>query len=257
MRPGPRVPKSGEERAHAQGRERARQNASLENELSSVLFSRSAVAPGAEEGRIEKSAAARARRSPGLSQAGIPPRSPGLLPKFDPRRDAGGSPLASRARSTDSKRQRRKRGRERQREREPNLACSLSPDQRVESFAFARSRLRSPLPPAGWQGTASRGSLWGRKGPGEGSEHQRRGARGGRAIEKKKGGKRAGSEPSLALLGSLGFPCHQIFNSKAGSNAAPRALLTDLDGAAARRRDRAHRGHGPEHGRGHRERRAG
>ena len=165
--------------------------------------------------------------------------------------------LASRARSTDSKRQRRKRGRERQREREPNLACSLSPDQRVESFAFARSRLRSPIPPADWQGIASRGSLWGGKGPGEGSEHQRRGARGGRAIEKKKGGKRAGSQPSLALLGSLGFPCHQIFNSRAGSNAAPRALLTDLDGAAARRRDRAHRGHGPEHGRGHRERRAG
>lgn len=145
----------------------------------------------------------------------------------------------------------------RDREREPNLACSLSPDQRVESFAFARSRLRSPIPPADWQGTASRGSLWGGEGPGEGLEHQRRGARGGRAIEKKKGGKRAGSEPSLALLGSLGFPCHQIFNSKAGSNAAPRALLTDLDGAAARRRDRAHRGHGPEHGRGHRERRAG
>ena len=256
MRPGPRVPKSGEERAHAQGRERARQNASLENELSSVLFSRSAVAPGAEEGRIEKSAAARARRSPGLSQAGIPPRSPGLLPNST--RDATQEGLlASRARSTDSKRQRRKRGRERQREREPNLACSLSPDQRVESFAFARSRLRSPIPPADWQGIASRGSLWGGKGPGEGSEHQRRGARGGRAIEKKKGGKRAGSEPSLALLGSLGFPCHQIFNSRAGSNAAPRALLTDLDGAAARRRDRAHGGHGPEEGRGHRERRAG
>jgi len=139
MRPGPRVPKSGEERAHAQGRERARQNASLENELSSVLFSRSAVAPGAEEGRIEKSAAARARRSTGLSQAGIPPRSPGLLPKFDPRRDAGGSPLASRARSTESKRQRRKRGRERQRERAKfgllSLPRSASRELRLRSLA--------------------------------------------------------------------------------------------------------------------------
>jgi len=71
------------------------------------------------------------------------------------------------------------------------------------------------------------------------------------------GAKRGGGEVdrflSLFLVASKSPGNSSNFKGRKEARALPpRApCWTDLDGAAARRRDGAHRGDGPEHGRGH------
>ena len=207
----------------------------------------------------------------GKCRARIPPRSPGLLPQFDPHCDARGVPLAPRAGSNGRKGREEKVGRGRGREREEPWFSKfgllslhwISEFKRAAAGTRPSLRpFRSPIPPAGWQEEGVARLSVGGKGSREGSKHQRRSAeRGRRSRAKKQKSKEQPALPPSCVLALFCFPpCHQkkIARPLEFRNAnAPRALVTDLDGTAARRRDRAHRGHGPEHGRGHLERRSG
>ena len=183
------------------------------------------------------------------SHARIPPRSPGLMLQYDPHCDARGSPLASRAGGTDRKGRGEGGG---ERALFSNFGEIESSGTRPRS-AFARQF----LPPAGRRKT-SRGAPWEAKDQAS-ARSTSGGAREG-GDRGPRGVKRSRSKllPSFASwLSLLPLPPKKVSIGAPRAHWPPRALVTDLDGAAARRRDRAHRGHGPEHGRGHLERRSG
>ena len=136
------------------------------------------------------------------SHARIPPRSPGLMLQYDPHCDARGSPLASRAGGTDRKGRgegggARKR-KSKKREGGESLVLKFWRDR--EQRHAPSVRLRSPIPPAGWQKEDVARRAVGGKGSGECSKHQRRSERRRRSRAKRSQKEQEQAAPLFCFL---------------------------------------------------------